>query len=69
MVFGGAFWNLAIVLVTAGGGVWFSRSARGVPQRDPRLSGLDVLDERYARGELDRTEYLHRQRGILCRDT
>lgn len=69
MVFGGAVWNLAIVLITAADGVWLSRSARGVPQRDARLSGLDALDERYARGELDRTEYLHRQRGILCRDT
>lgn len=67
MLFGGFFWILLIVLIIAGV-VWFSRSGRDVPDGGHRPSGLDVLNERYARGELDREEYLQRKRDILGRD-
>jgi len=67
MLFGGTFWIVLIVLVIAGV-VWFSRSGRDEPGRDRGSSGLDVLDQRYARGELDREEYLQRKRDILGRE-
>lgn len=67
MLFGGVFWIALIVLVIAGV-AWFSRSPRDITERDRRSSGLDVLDQRYASGELDREEYLQRKRDILGRD-
>lgn len=67
MLFGGVFWIALIVLVIAGI-AWFFRSPRDIAERDRRSSGLDVLDQRYASGELDREEYLQRKRDILGRD-
>ena len=42
---------------------------RGGPDKDERSgpSALDQLDERYARGEIDREEYLQRKNDILKR--
>jgi putative membrane protein len=39
----------------------------GVPGRDPRArsAGLAILEERYARGEIDRDEYLQKKRDLL----
>lgn len=67
---GGGYWGLgmfvwpviliAIVLLV----VWALRSPRtpdvaaGTPRRSP---GLDVLEERYARGEIGRDEYLQKK--------
>jgi len=51
----------AVVLVVRyaiGGSEYGSR-----PERRP--SGLDALDERYARGEINRDEYLQKRRDIL----
>lgn len=46
--------------------VWLVRSvaAPGVQQLPPRTTGLDVLEERYARGEISREEYLQKKRDI-----
>ncbi len=47
--------------------VWLVRSAGGLgaPQLPPRRStGLDVLEERYARGEINRDEYLQKKRDM-----
>lgn len=68
MLLGGVFWILLIVLIIAGV-VRFARSPRDVSERGRRSSGLDVLDERYARGELEREEYLRRKRDILGPNT
>ena len=57
------FWLLALVLLV-GGAVWFMRSSpstglgRG---RLPHSSGLDLLEQRYARGEVNREEYLQKK--------
>lgn len=59
------FWPLLLVLVIAAV-VWFVRSAgRSNPPAERRPSALDVLEERYARGEIGRDEYLQKKRDIL----
>lgn len=41
--------------------------SRGAPSRTERRSpGLDALDERYARGDLNRDEYLQKRRDIVA---
>jgi putative membrane protein len=47
--------------------VWLVRSLAvpGAQHAPPRSSaGLDVLEERYARGEIDRDEYLQKKKDI-----
>jgi putative membrane protein len=61
-------WLLLLALVVAAV-AWFVRPAGGPADRAPRnhrpSAGLDVLEERYARGEIDREEYLQKKRDIL----
>jgi putative membrane protein len=48
--------------------VWLVRSFTGPPMHyvPPRRSpGLDALEERYARGEINREEYLQKKQDIL----
>ena len=62
--FGMFIWLLLIVLIVAVV-VWFMRSAgSGRAQLERRPPGLDVLEERYARGEIEREEYLQKKRDI-----
>lgn len=56
-----ATWFLVIA-----GGIWFmrrlgSRPRRRLQQRDPVTRSLVILNDRYARGEIDRDEYLERR--------
>ena len=61
------FWLLVIVALIAGV-VWFVRSAShhnsGPLRGPPRSSSLDILEERYARGEINRDEYLEKRRDM-----
>jgi putative membrane protein len=60
---------LVILAAVVVGIVWLARGA--IPRSDTppglprRSSGLDVLEERYARGEINREEYLQKRRDIL----
>ncbi len=57
------FWLLALVLL-AGGVFWFMRSSPSIGlgrQAAARPGGLDVLEQRYARGEVNREEYLQKK--------
>ncbi len=60
-------WLLVLVIVIAGL-AWLLRGPaqqsllQGPGRRSP---GLDVLEERYARGEINRDEYLQKRRDIL----
>ena len=57
------FWALVIAAV-----VWLVRYAtdrRDRPRVAPRPAGLDVLEERYARGEINRDEYLQKKKDII----
>lgn len=57
-MFGGLFMALIVVLVA-----WlaWSTTRRPEPQRLGEQRALDVLDGRYAKGEIDRDEYLERR--------
>ena len=58
------FWLLALVLL-AGGVVWFMRSSPSIgfgrQVAAGRSSGLDLLEQRYARVEVNREEYLQKK--------
>ena len=57
------FWLLALVLL-AGAVVWFVRSSPSIGlgrQAAARSGGLDLLEQRYARGEVNREEYLQKK--------
>lgn len=69
---GGAFgmiiWPLIIIALVVGA-IWlFMRSASspGAGRLQParRSSGLDILEERYARGEINREEFLQKKQEI-----
>jgi putative membrane protein len=58
---------LVILIAIVAGVVWLVRSMApgAVPQAGGRRSaGLDVLEERYARGEINRDEYLQKKHDI-----
>jgi putative membrane protein len=63
--FGGIFALLILALIIVGV-AWFVRAM--LRQREPhaeRLSpGLDLLDQRYARGEINRDEYLQKRADV-----
>ena len=65
MGFGFIFWLLFLAAIVAGL-VWFVRSQplAGSQRLDARSAGLKVLEERYARGEISREEYLQKKRDI-----
>ena len=58
------FWLLALVLL-AGAVVWFMRSSPSIRMGRQAgagpTSGLDLLEQRYARGEVNREEYLQKK--------
>ena len=59
---------LVILIAVIAGVVWLVRtmtpaSVHHLPARRP--AGLDVLEERYARGEINRDEYLQKKRDML----
>jgi len=63
MGFGFIFW-LVILAVVIAGIVWFVRSQQDSQRRERRSTALDMLEERYARGDLTREEYLQKKRDI-----
>jgi putative membrane protein len=62
MGFGFVFW-LAILAAIIAVIVWFARSGPS-DRNQRRSSGLEVLEQRYARGEISREEYLEKKRDI-----
>jgi putative membrane protein len=65
---GGAFnmiiWPLVLVALVIGA-IWFVRSpsygGAGAGRLPRRPSALDILEERYARGEINRDEFLQKK--------
>ena len=69
MLFGGVFWLLVLVLAVAAV-IWAVRASTGdhrpsAPRRGS--SALDLLEERYARGEIDRDEYVQKRGDLTGR--
>jgi len=63
---GGLFWIAIIGLVAYGVFAFSQQSSRREPgMNDGGSPALRMLDERYAKGEIDREEYLRRKRDIL----
>jgi putative membrane protein len=67
LLFRSLFWVLLIVFV-----VWMISRASGAtpswPRPPHRSNGLDILEQRYARGEIPREEYLQKKKDILAHD-
>lgn len=60
-------WAVVLIAIIVGV-VWMVRSMTASHAHYPsqrRSAGLDVLEERYARGEVNREEYLQRKKDIL----
>jgi putative membrane protein len=64
----GMIFGIIILVVIIAALVWFARgmssSGQQLPLAGRRSSGLEVLEERYARGEIQRDEYLEKKRDI-----
>ncbi|MBU6471205.1 MAG: SHOCT domain-containing protein [Alphaproteobacteria bacterium] len=58
----GHFWLLVLLVVLVA--VLFSRSTRRYPLPPRRSAALDLLEQRYARGEIGRDEYLEKKRDL-----
>jgi putative membrane protein len=58
------FWLLVLALIF-GGVVWLMRSSPSIglgrQAAAGRSAGLDLLEQRYARGEINRDEYLQKK--------
>jgi len=60
------FWLVLLIAIIVGV-VWLVRSLSRSDRRDllsHRSAGLDVLEERYARGEISRDEYLEKKQDL-----
>jgi putative membrane protein len=60
----GILWLLLVAVVIVGV-VLLVRSRGDAPPSGDGRSAMDVLDERYARGEIDREDYLQRKDDLL----
>ena len=58
MFFGGLFWIILLVLLAVVATKFFRAPGR---ESEPRSAGLSILEERYARGEIPRDEYLQKK--------
>lgn len=58
---------LAILVALVGGAVWVARNiaARASSAAPRRSPALDVLEGRYARGEIERDEYLEKRTNLV----
>jgi putative membrane protein len=64
MLFGGGFWLLIVLVVIAI--IWMARSQprTPAPQIRGKSSALEILEERYAKGELERDEFLQKKQDL-----
>jgi putative membrane protein len=63
MALGGLFWLLIFAVVVAV--IVRATHTAWPPNRQLRSTGLDILEERYARGEIQRDEYLQKKQDLL----
>lgn len=53
------FWGVLILLL-----VWLLRAALGSNSKRMSTSAREILEQRYARGEIDRDEYAEKKRSL-----
>ncbi len=71
MLFGGIFWLLLLALAVAAVFAFvrmFQHPISAPPSVERPSPGLDIIEERYARGEINRDEYLQKKSDILSRN-
>ena len=61
------FWVLAIALIVWLVRLLFRNTAGGEGKGESRPAALDILDERYARGDIDKSQYESMKKDILAR--
>ncbi len=61
--FGMIIWFVILIAIVAGI-IWLLRSGGGQLRLPRRSSALDILEERYARGEINRDEYLEKKQDM-----
>jgi putative membrane protein len=61
----GGFWLVVIVLGVLGAVLYARTNGQGLSGFSIRPRALDVLEERYAKGEIGRDEYLQKKADIL----
>jgi putative membrane protein len=70
MIFDGLFWLVLLALGVAGI-VWLVRAARlgglDLMSVERTYPALEILEQRYARGEINREEYLEKKEDLLGR--
>lgn len=66
MLFGGIFWVVLLALGVAAFMAFVRRPGHNghLASGHGRSSALDILEERYARGEVDREEYLQKKQDL-----
>lgn len=64
MLFGGGFWLLIVLVVVAI--IWVARSQphTGTSQSRGKSSALELLETRYAKGEIEREEFLQKKQDL-----
>ncbi len=58
------FWGVTIALVVLFARDLMQRPGEGSDRKNDRKSAREILDERYARGEIDVTEYEEKKRAL-----
>ncbi|MFN3565061.1 MAG: SHOCT domain-containing protein [Burkholderiaceae bacterium] len=61
--FGMGLWWIIVVVIVVVLGAWMFKRAGDSPSA-PRESARDILDKRYARGEIGRDEYEQKKRDL-----
>ena len=61
---GGFMWIIWILLIVVFGWAIFTAIGDGISNRKTPKSALDILKERYARGEIDQEEYEEKRKTL-----
>ena len=69
MGFGFIFWLVILAIIIWGVASFVRSQTLSGNQRSRHSTGLELLEERYARGDISREEYLQKKRDIVGENT